>query len=76
MVEGTNGLFVSFPSQKNKDGEYYDTIWGGKDLKKLIHNLAIEKYNQESGGYTEQEYQEVASDPQVGTDVKSEELPF
>ena len=76
IVEGTNGLFVSFPSQKNKDGEYYDTIWAGKELKHSLHEMATERYQQESGEYTEQAYQELASDPQMGTDVKSENLPF
>ena len=26
LVEGINGLFVSMPSQKGQDGEYYDTV--------------------------------------------------
>ena len=27
LVEGINGLFVGFPSQKGSDDEYHDTIW-------------------------------------------------
>ena len=27
VVDGRNGLFVSFPSEKGKDGEYHDTFY-------------------------------------------------
>ena len=30
LVEGSSGLFVGFPSKKNKDGEYNETISAGK----------------------------------------------
>ena len=40
LVEGKNGLFVGFPSEKNHDGEYRDTTWADKDLKGLVISLA------------------------------------
>lgn len=39
------GFFVGFPSQKNKEGEYYDTTWASKDLKQQVNQIAHEVYN-------------------------------
>ena len=44
MVEGTNGMFVGFPSQKNKDDEYHDTVWADKDVKDQVTELAKKEY--------------------------------
>ena len=46
LVEGSSGLFVGFPSKKNKDGEYKDTIYADKILKQKINKLALDYYNQ------------------------------
>ena len=40
LVEGTNGLFVGFPSQKNSEGEYKDTIFADKVLRQKVNQLA------------------------------------
>ena len=53
MVEGTNGMFVGFPSQKNKDDEYHDTVWADKDVKDQVTELAKKEY--ESSTEQEQE---------------------
>ena len=45
IVEGINGLFVSMPSEKNKEGEYNDTIFASKELRKKLNELAISSYN-------------------------------
>ena len=45
LVEGINGLFVGFPSQKDKEGEYRDTIFANKDLKMKLNELAIKEFN-------------------------------
>lgn len=45
LVEGINGLFVGFPSEKGQDGEYYDTIWAEKGVKEKITKLALEYHN-------------------------------
>ena len=47
IVDGINGLFVSMPSQKGNDEEYYDTIWvESKQLREEVNELAISQYNQ------------------------------
>ena len=47
LVEGINGLFVGFPSQKGSDDEYRDTIWAEKDLKDELTQKAIQAYGQD-----------------------------
>ncbi|MCH7574072.1 MAG: septation protein SpoVG family protein [Candidatus Marinimicrobia bacterium] len=44
IVEGSNGPFVGFPSRKNSDGEYNDTVYAEADLKQEITRLAMESY--------------------------------
>ena len=45
LIEGINGLFVSMPSQKGNDDEYYDTIWvDSKQLRDELNTLAITQY--------------------------------
>ena len=46
IVEGKDGLFVSFPSIK-KDDEYKDTIFADKELKQQVTDMAIKYYHQE-----------------------------
>ena len=50
LIQGINGIFVGFPSQKGKDddNEYYDTVWAEKDLKEELSRLAIDYYGQEA----------------------------
>ena len=48
IIEGINGLFVSNPSQKGSDGEYYDTIWmESKELRDSVNKLALESYGKQ-----------------------------
>ena len=47
LVEGINGLFVGFPSQKGNDDEYRDTVWADRELKDALSQLAIKEYGQE-----------------------------
>ena len=47
LVEGINGLFVGFPSQKGSDDEYYDTVWADRDIKEQVNQLAIKTYGQD-----------------------------
>ena len=44
IVLGSNGLFVSFPSQKNKDDEYNDTIFADKQLRAEVEKFAMEYF--------------------------------
>ena len=48
LIDGANGLFVGFPSQKGSDEEYHDTVWASKELKVEINKLAVEKYGEET----------------------------
>ena len=47
LVEGINGLFVGFPSQKGNDEEYHDTVWADREVKEQVNQLAIKTYGQE-----------------------------
>ncbi len=44
LVEGVNGLFVAFPSQKGSDDEYKDTVWAERELKDQVTALALDHY--------------------------------
>lgn len=46
LVEGSNGLFVSVPSEKGKDDKYYDKVLMSKELRTKLNDLALEKYNE------------------------------
>lgn len=47
LVEGKNGLFLSFPSTKGKDGKYYDSVYSlDKEWLKLLQDTCIKKYNE------------------------------
>jgi stage V sporulation protein G len=48
LVEGINGMFVGFPSQKGQDEEYYDTVYADKVLKDRLSQKAISAYGQEA----------------------------
>lgn len=47
LVEGNNGLFLSFPSKKGKDGRYYNSVYSlDKEWTKLLQDACIKKYNE------------------------------
>lgn len=46
LVDSTNGLFVSPPSEKGKDGKYYDKILLSNDKKNELNDIAVSYYNQ------------------------------
>lgn len=47
LVEGKNGLFLSFPSTKGKDGKYYNSVYSmDKEWSKLLQDACIKKYNE------------------------------
>ena len=46
IVDGKNGLFVSMPSQKNKNDEYQDTIFPiTKESREDLISKVLEAYN-------------------------------
>ena len=48
LVEGSNGLFVSVPSDKGKDGKYYEKVLLPQDMKKQLNDMALTKYDEMS----------------------------
>ncbi len=48
LIEGINGMFVGFPSQKGQDNEYYDTVYADKVVKDKLSQIAITEYGQEA----------------------------
>ena len=42
LIEGINGIFVSNPSIKNKEGEYEDSVFVRKDARITLSKLALE----------------------------------
>ena len=75
LVEGVNGMFAGFPSQKGNNDEYHDTVWADRDLKDEVLSLAIRAYEEGvDGGIVEMEIEDIpnkAPEPQ-----ETEDLPF
>jgi len=46
LVESSNGLFVSAPSEKGKDGKYYDKVLMSNELKNQLNDIAVSHYNE------------------------------
>ena len=45
LVNGSNGLFLSSPDQKGKDGKYYETIILPKEMRSELEKLALDEFN-------------------------------
>ena len=47
VVDGKNGLFVSMPRQKTKEGEWFDSVQTlTKDAKKIVERVVLDAYQQ------------------------------
>lgn len=47
LVEGKECLFLSFPSKKGKDGNYYNSVYSlDKEWTQLLQNACIKKYKE------------------------------
>ncbi len=44
-MNGSNGLFLSSPDQKGKDGKYYETVILPKEMKSDLEKMALEEFN-------------------------------
>ena len=66
LVEGINGLFVGFPSEK-KDGddEYRDTIWAERELKESVTNVAKAYYNNGNSNTTPKQSESIINDEDI-----------
>ncbi|MBU3910973.1 MAG: SpoVG family protein [Candidatus Omnitrophica bacterium] len=48
VVEGKNGLFVSMPSEKGKDGKWYSTAHPlTKEFRESLNEAVLESYESE-----------------------------
>ena len=48
VVEGKKGLFVSMPSEKGKDGKWYDTAHPlTKEFRESLNEVVLEAYEKE-----------------------------
>jgi stage V sporulation protein G len=45
LVNGPHGLFISAPSDKGKDGKFYESIVLPKEMKSEVEKLAKEEYS-------------------------------
>ena len=45
LIDGINGMFVGFPSQKDNEGQYHDTIYAEKEIKVKVLQVAMNEYN-------------------------------
>ena len=56
LVNGINGSFVGFPSQKGKDEndeeKYYDTVWIADEVRETmrekLNKMAVEEYDKDN----------------------------
>ena len=77
LVNGINGPFVGFPSQKGNDDEYYDTIWADRDIKEQVNQLAIKTYGQEIMTSSQvNEGDDFSPQPQIKPEEVSTTVPF
>ena len=54
-VVQADDLFVGFPSQKDKEGEYKDTVYADKTLKQKLNQLALDYYNRVGSSKSEED---------------------
>ncbi|MCX7926732.1 MAG: SpoVG family protein [Candidatus Omnitrophica bacterium] len=47
ILEGKNGLFLSMPQEKAKDGKWYNSFFAAtKEAQKLLQEVVLEAYQQ------------------------------
>lgn len=47
LVESNDRLFLSFPSKKGKDGNYYNSVYSSdKEWTRLLQDACIKKYTE------------------------------
>ena len=84
LVQGINGLFVGFPSQKGNDDEYRDTVWADRELKDELTQLAIKEFGQEvmdtPPGMEDDSFPppplETAETPVIAEPFSDDDIPF
>ena len=56
IIEGINGLFVSMPSQKSNDGEYYDSVFADKELRDEFIDIYCDQGKEESAKWLQSNF--------------------
>ena len=49
IAEGPTGLFVGMPSEKDKNGKWWDKVLMPKEMKGDLTNLALQEYEKLEG---------------------------
>jgi stage V sporulation protein G len=49
IAEGPTGLFVGMPSEKDKNGKWWDKVLMPKEMKDDLTNLALQEYEKLEG---------------------------
>ena len=71
VFEGPNGLFVSFPSVKGRDGEYHNSAYPlSKELREEITREVMSEYRRE------RDRDQVIERMELGGNEKGNDLPF
>jgi len=50
IIDGSKGLFISNPSEKDKDGKYWDRVRFSAELTDTVNEKALAEYQQLGGG--------------------------
>ncbi len=45
LVNGSNGMFLSSPDEKGKDGKFYEKVILPSEMKSELEKMAIEEFN-------------------------------
>jgi len=48
IVSGANGLFIASPSEKGKDGKYYDSVVLPQVMKDELQKMAIAEFSKDN----------------------------
>ena len=73
IIEGINGLFVSMPSQKSNDGEYYDSVFATKETRDQLNKVALDEYSGEN--FTDSSFSQQSQVPAATTESTPEPTP-
>jgi len=81
IIEGINGLFVGFPSQKGQDDEYYDSVFADKELRDELTQLALQEYGGDimspPANNTPAQEESIKTDtPIESSETVDDEIPF
>ena len=71
LIEGINGLFVSLPSQKGKDDEYFDTVYVAPEIREELNHVAIQTYGMQNDDSDNFEFPSKAPETPVSNNVAS-----